>query len=83
MVGHKQARRGWVREARHQLDEHRRQQAKPIPRSRAARLLEAERRMQEDMAVQRTASEGYDAWRAERVAGGVKANSGGWSNKAV
>jgi hypothetical protein len=71
MVGHKQARRGWMREARHQLDEHRRQQAKPITRSRPARLLEAELRMQEDLVVEHAASEGYDQWRAERVAGGA------------
>ena len=81
MVGHKQARRGWMREARHQLDEHRRQQAKPIPRSRAARLLEAERRMQQDAAVERAASDGYDAWRAARVAGGVKGNRVGGPTK--
>jgi transposase len=72
MAGHRQARRGWMREARHQLDEQRRQQAQPIPRSRAQRLLEAERRMQEDLAVESSASAGYDAWRAQRAATGVK-----------
>jgi transposase len=81
MVGHKQARRGWQREARHQLDEQRRQQAKPIPRSRPARLLEAERRMQQDLGVERAASEGYDQWRAQRVAGGVKGNRMGGPSK--
>jgi transposase len=43
IVGRVQGRRGWLREAKHQLDERRRQEAKPIPRSRVARLLEAER----------------------------------------
>ncbi|MGH3267033.1 MAG: transposase, partial [Trebonia sp.] len=81
MVGHKQARRGWQREARHQLDEHRREQARPIPRSRAARLLEAERRMQQDLAVEQAASEGYDQWRAQRVAAGVKGNRVGGPSK--
>jgi transposase len=81
MIGHKQARRGWQREARHQLDEHRREQAQPIPRSRPARLLDAERRMQQDLAVERAASEGYDQWRTERVAGGVKANRVGGPTK--
>ncbi len=33
----------WLREARHQLDEHRRLRADPIARSRSERLLEAER----------------------------------------
>ena len=59
-----QGREGWLREARHQLDEHRRRQAKPIPRSRAERLLEAERRLQQDLAVERTANEAYEHYRA-------------------
>ena len=37
--------------------------------------------MQEDLAVERAASEGYDAWRAERVAGGVKGNRVGGPTK--
>jgi Transposase domain (DUF772) len=52
-----QGRDGWLREARRQLDEHRRREAKPIPRSRAERLLEAERRMAQDLEVERHANE--------------------------
>jgi transposase len=59
-----QGREGWLREARRQLDEHRRRQAKPIPRSRPERLLEAERRLQQDLAVERTANEAYEHYRA-------------------
>ncbi len=59
-----QGREGWLREARRQLDEHRRQQAKPIPRSRPERLLEAERRLQQDLAVERHANEAYEHYRA-------------------
>jgi transposase len=59
-----QGREGWLREARHQLDEHRRRQAKPIPRSRAERLLEAERRLQLDLEVEQTAHEAYEHYRA-------------------
>src|SRR5438876_1933266 len=44
-----QGRDGWLLEARRQLDEHRRSQAKPIVRSRADRLLKAERRMAQDL----------------------------------
>ncbi len=33
--------------------------------------------MQQDLAVERAASEGYDAWRAERVAAGVKGHRRG------
>jgi Transposase DDE domain len=59
-----QGREGWLREARRQLDEHRRRQAKPIARSRAERLLESERRLQQDLAVERYANEAYEHYRA-------------------
>jgi transposase len=59
-----QGREGWLREARRQLDEHRRREAKPIARSRAERLLEAERRLQLDLAVERHANEAYEHYRA-------------------
>jgi transposase len=54
-----QGRDGWLLEARRQLDEHRRREAKPIARSRAERLLEAERRLQQDLTVERQANEAY------------------------
>ncbi len=59
-----QGRDGWLLEARRQLDEHRRREAKPIPRSRAERLLEAERRMAQDLEVERAANESYEHYRA-------------------
>jgi len=40
IVARVQGRDGWLLEARRQLDEHRRREARPIPRSRAERLLE-------------------------------------------
>jgi len=64
IVPRTQGREGWLREARHQLDEHRRREAKPIPRSRAERLLEAERRMAQDLEVERHANEAYERYRA-------------------
>ena len=64
IVARKEGRDGWLREARRQLDEHRRREAKPIPRSRAERLLEAERRLQLDLAVERHANEAYEHYRA-------------------
>jgi transposase len=64
IVARKDGRDAWLREARRQLDEHRRGQAKPIVRSRAERLLEAERRLQQDLAVERTANEAYEHYRA-------------------
>jgi transposase len=64
IVARKDGRDAWLREARRQLDEHRRREAKPIPRSRAERLLEAERRLQQDLEVERTANEAYEHYRA-------------------
>ncbi|MDQ6750848.1 MAG: transposase, partial [Actinomycetota bacterium] len=60
-------REGWLREARSQLDEHRRRQGDPIPRSRSERLLESERRLQENLMVEREANEAYEAYRAHAV----------------
>jgi transposase len=57
-------REGWPREAKRQLDAHRERQAWPVPRSRAARLLESERRMVEELAAERVANEAYEAYRA-------------------
>jgi transposase len=65
LAGRAQGRQRWLREARHLLDEHRRQQARPIPRSRLARLLESERRMQEELAVERMANATYERYRAQ------------------
>jgi hypothetical protein len=67
IVARVQGREGWVREARHQLDEHRRLAAEAIPRSRAERLLECERRMQENLGVEREANAAYEHHRATGV----------------
>jgi len=64
IVPRTQGREGWLREARHQHDEHRRREAKPIVRSRTERLLEAERRMVGDLEVERAANEAYEHYRA-------------------
>jgi hypothetical protein len=63
IVSRVQGRDGWTLEARRQLDEYRRLAAEAVPRSRAARLLEAERRLREDLAVEREANEAYEAHR--------------------
>jgi hypothetical protein len=64
IVARADGREGWLREARHQLDEHRRLAAHPIPRSRPERLLECERRLQENLRVEREANEAYEHYRA-------------------
>jgi len=67
IVARAQGRDGWLREARHQLDEHRRLRADPIARSRSERLLEAEHRLQENLLVEREANEAYEHHRATAV----------------
>jgi transposase len=67
IVARMQGREGWVREARHQLDEHRRLAAQPIPRSRPERLLQAEQRLQENLRVEREANDAYEHHRATAV----------------
>jgi hypothetical protein len=52
--------RGWHREARHQLDERRAREAKPIPRSRPARLAESQRRLEEELETERSANQAYE-----------------------
>lgn len=67
IVARVQGRKGWVREARHQLEEHRQLAAQPIPRSRAERLLQAEQRLQENLRVEREANDAYEHHRATAV----------------
>jgi len=62
-----QGRRGWLRDARQRLDERRAQQARPIPRSREARLAESKRRLEEELVAEREANEAYEAYRARGI----------------
>ena len=62
-----QGRRGWLREAKRRLDAERAAQAKPIPRSRPARLKESKRRLEEELAVECSANRAYAAYRARGV----------------
>ena len=57
-------RRAWPREAARQIDAQREQRARPVRRDRAARLLEAERRLREDLAAEWAANDAYNAYRA-------------------
>ena len=67
IVARAHGREGWLREARNQLEEYRRLLADPVPRSRSERLLEAERRLQENLLVEREANEAYEHHRATAV----------------
>ena len=64
-------RRTWHREAHKELLHRREQDAKPIARSRAERLLEALHRLEENQQVEIQASEAYERWQAQRRAGSV------------
>ncbi|MBV9337194.1 MAG: transposase [Solirubrobacterales bacterium] len=59
--------RGWLKAARRQTDEHRKREARPIPRSRLARLLEVERRFSQDLQVEIEANAAYRAYKATGV----------------
>jgi hypothetical protein len=61
-------RRAWLREGRRALDERRADEARPVPRSRAERLEESARRLEEELVVQRQANVAYEAWRRRGVA---------------
>jgi hypothetical protein len=62
-----QGRRGWLRDARQRLDERRERDARPIPRSREARLSESKRRLEEELAAEREANEAYEAYRSRGI----------------
>jgi hypothetical protein len=61
------SREGWLRVARQRLDRERAQRAEPLPRSRRERLLEAKRRLEEDLAVEHQANANYEAYRQRGV----------------
>lgn len=60
-------RRGWLREGRRQLDELRREQQRPIARSRAERLLESARRLEEEHQAELEANAAYEAYKTRGV----------------
>jgi hypothetical protein len=64
IVSRVKGREGWRHEARLQVNDQRRQDAWPIPRSRRERLVESDRRMLENLAAERIANDAYEAYRA-------------------
>jgi len=62
-----QGRRGWLREAKRRLDDKRAAEAKPIPRSRPARVSQSKRRLEEELFVECQANATYEAYRARGV----------------
>ena len=66
-VSRHNGRRAWLREARRRLEAKRVADARPIPRSRPARLKESKRRLEEDLDAERSANAAYEAWRARGI----------------
>ena len=65
---HAEGRRGWLRNGRRQLDEQRERDAKAVARSRAERLADAKRRLEEQLAVEVAANAAYEAYRTRGLA---------------
>jgi transposase len=61
-------RRVWLREGRRALEERRASEGRPVPRSRAARLAESARRLEEELEVEQQANAAYEAWRERGTA---------------
>jgi transposase len=59
-----QGRRGWLRDARRRLEDQRDREARPIPASRPERLMEAKRRLDEELFTEQRANAAYEAYRA-------------------
>src|SRR3954447_16338061 len=62
-----EGRQRWLRAARQRLEQRRAREARPIPRSRASRLLEARRRLEQELSVELDANARYEAYRARGV----------------
>ncbi len=62
-----EGRRAWLREGRRGLDEQREREARPVMRSRAGRLFESARRLEEELEVEHQANAAYEAYRARGV----------------
>jgi len=63
-VGERLGRQVWLRRARQDLDRRLAQQAAPIPGPRPQRLLEAKRRLEQQLAVEHAANDAYEHYRA-------------------
>jgi transposase len=65
IVARVQGRRAWLRQAKRELEKDRWRDVGPVERSRSGRLLEAGRRLEQDLAAERCGNEAYEAYRAQ------------------
>jgi len=63
IVARTQGRKGWLREADRQLEQHRWENPDPVVRSRPERLLLAAERLEADLAAERAGNEAYEHYR--------------------
>jgi Transposase DDE domain len=66
-ISTRRGRQKWLREAQRALDERRAREQRPIPRSRAKRLEESKRRLEEQPWTECRANEAYEAFHARGV----------------
>jgi len=62
-----QGRRGWLREAKRQLEQERAKAARPIPASRPARVKQAKRRLEQELFTECQANAAYETYRERGV----------------
>jgi transposase len=67
IVARVQGREGWLRDAKRQLDDYRQAHALSVSRDRVGRLLVGERRLVEELKVEREANAAYEAYRKRGV----------------
>ncbi len=60
-------RRAWLRDAKRRQEERRDAEKRPVRRSRERRLVEAKRRLEEELEVEQRANAAYEAYRARGV----------------
>jgi transposase len=63
-----EGRRAWVREGRRALDAKRQREGRPVAKDRSDRLVEACRRLEEELDFDDASHAAYEAWRARGVA---------------
>ena len=65
--GSPDGREAWLRQGRRELEVRREREARPIPRGRGERLVEARRRLDQQLAYEHAANREYEQYRATAV----------------